>query len=57
MSKIDFSALKLWLTRKQFKVVDKIKQTHENKLRKLQLSPLSSGLNVDKVILITLIEF
>ena len=46
-SKIDFSALKLWLTRKQFRVVAKIKLTHENKLRKLQLSPLSSGLNVD----------
>ena len=45
-SKIDFSALKLWLTRKQFRVVDKIKWTHENKLRKLQLSALSSDLNI-----------
>ena len=31
-------------------MVNKIKQTHEKKLRKLQQSLLSSGLNVDKVI-------
>ena len=31
-------------------MVNKIKQIHEKKLRKLQLSPLSSGLNGDKVI-------
>ena len=48
--KIDFSALKLWLVRKQNGVVNKIKQSHEKKLRKLQLSPLSAGLSVDQVI-------
>ena len=50
IGKIDFSALKLWLIRKQNRVVNKIKQIHEKKLRKLQLSPLSAGLRVDKVI-------
>ena len=50
IGKVDFSALKLWLVRKQKRVVNKIKQIHEKKLRKLQLSPLSAGLSVDKVI-------
>ena len=31
-------------------MVNKIKQIHEKKLRKLQLSLLSAGLSVDKVI-------
>ena len=37
-SQLDFSALKLWLTRNQLRVVNKIKQTHKKKLPKLQLS-------------------
>ena len=46
----DFSTLKLSLTRKQIKVVEKIKKTHEKKLAKVSLSPLKSALNADNVI-------
>ena len=49
ISTIDFRALKLWLSRKQIKVADKMKRTHEKKLAKLPVSPLS-GLHVDNVI-------
>lgn len=42
--------VQLWLTSKQSSVVKETKYIHENKLRKLELSTLSSGNNVNKVL-------
>ena len=50
MSIIDFSALKLWLTRKQNNVNKKTKNVHEKKLNRLGIQALTSGLDTTSVI-------
>lgn len=50
MSAIDFSCIRLWLTRKQQQCIKQVNNRHQKKLYQLGISPIASDLKADKVI-------